>query len=329
MLIPHKAEEGTPLPLTILGHGIFGSGRGFLTGEGDGSAIQKLANQLGMVVIATDWIGLSNNDRLPIADEVTGNLDRVVIITDQLQQSLINTLTMTKLARGALKDDPQVKIGEGPLLDLSRTFYWGASLGGIQGAGFVALSNDITRAGFGVPGAAWATMIPRSTVFPPLRLFLSPHYPDPLDFTFGVALLQARFDHADPANLSKLMFERPLPDAPKGRLVLLQESIGDSQVPNITTELLARAMGVKLLTPGDHEVVGLESTASPTTSSVLAQYRLPAYDKPLPPEGNVPPEKDNGVHHDMNFEPSAQAQIGKLFFEGTIEQVCDGPCDPD
>jgi hypothetical protein len=327
MVIPAKAKAG-PLPLGILGHGIFGNGRSFLTGTGDGAAIQKLANQYGMVVIATDWIGLSTNDVIRIGGEVAPNLDRASIITDQLQQSLINTLVLTKLARGKLKDDPLVKLGTPDLLD-ARTFYWGASLGGIQGSGFVALSNDIHRAVFGVPGSAWSTMIQRSTVFPPLKMFLAPHYPDPLDFAFGVALLQARFDYSDPANLSKLMFERPLPDAPKDRIVILQEAIGDSEVPNITTEILARAMGIKVMIPNDHEVFGLETVTSPTTSSALTHYRLADYANPAPPEENLPPAKDNGVHHAMNFLPNVHQQIFKLFFEGKVEQFCTDACDPD
>jgi hypothetical protein len=187
----------------------------------------------------------------------------------------------------------------------------------------------IARAAFGVPGAGWATMISRSIVFPPIRAFLEPHYPDPLDFLIGTTLVQARFDHTDPGNLSKLMFARPLPDAPPGRTVILQAAIGDSQVPNMTSEILARAMGVKLLTPAHSEVFGLEAVTSPTTDSVLAHYRLEAWDQPYPPDGNVPPTEDNGVHHEMNFLPNVHQQIATLFFTGEVYQYCDGACDPD
>jgi hypothetical protein len=236
---------------------------------------------------------------------------------------------LTKLARGALKDDPQVKIGPGALLDLDRTYYWGASLGGIQGSSFISISDDISRAVFGVPGSSWSTMISRSIVFPPLRAFVHPHYPDPLDFLFGVALIQSRFDHTDPANLTKMMFEHPPPGAPKDRMVILQEAIGDSQVPNLTTGILARAMGVKQIGPFVNGVSGLDQVTGPTTLSVLAQYQLPAYNMPLPPEGNLAPDVDNGVHHAMNFLPNVHQQIAKLWFEGRVQQFCDGACDPD
>jgi hypothetical protein len=327
MLIPKAAQQG-PMPLVVFGHGIFGTGREFLTEGGDAEAIQALANEHGAVVIATDWIGLSGEDigrLLQVAD----SLDRINQVTDRLQQSLINALALTKLARGALKDDPQIQVGSAPLLDLSQTYYWGASLGGIQGSSFISISPDIARAAFGVPGSTWSAMISRSVVFPPIRVFIQPHYPDPLDFLFGIVAIQARFDHSDPANLSRLMFREPLPDAPPGRLVVLQESIGDSQVPNLTTEILARAMGVKVLTPSVTEVFGVEPVSSPTTSSALAQYRMDAFDDPEPPEQNIPPAEDNGVHHDMNFLPNVHQQILSLWLQGEVRQFCDGPCDPE
>lgn len=330
MIIPKKAELNKPLPLVVLGHGIFGDGRSFLTGPGDGEAIQALANELGAVGIATDWIGLTKNDLLRLAGELAPNLDRLHIVTDQLQQSLINTLVLTVLARGALQADPQVTtFGPNKLIDLDRTYYWGASLGGIQGSAFVSLSNVIPTAVFGVPGCAWSTMFQRSIVFPPIKSLLEPSYPDPLDFAVAISIFQGRFDHADPINLTKLMFKAPLPDAPPDRVVVLQESIGDSQVPNIATEMLARAMGVKSLSPSIGPIFGLETISAPTLDSVLVQYKMDAFDNPPVPETNTPPAGDNGVHHGMNFLPSAQGQIKALFLTGRVESACSGPCDPD
>lgn len=327
MLIPKKAVDG-PLPLVVLGHGIFGSGRDFLTGGGDGAAIQQIANQVGGVVIATDWIGLSSAD-LDRIGEIAESLDNIHIITDRLQQGLINALSMTRLARGALKDDPQIQVSAGPLLDLTQTYYWGASLGGIQGSSFISLSPDIARAAFGVPGSTWSAMIPRSSVFPPIKALLKPHYPDPLDFLFGITLIQARFDYSDPANVTRLMFREPLPDAPPGRLCVLQTAIGDSQVPNITTDILARAMGIKQMVPAVYDVFGLEQAQSPTTDSVLAQYRMENFDDPAPPKENLPPEADNQVHHGMNFLPNVHQQIFTLWLQGEVRQFCDGACDPE
>ncbi len=327
MVIPKKAESG-PLPLVVIGHGIFGQGRAFLTEGSDGEALQHLAQQFGAVLVATDWIGLSSGDFDSIANNVASNLDNINIITDKLQQSLMNALTMTKMTRGPIAADPMVAVSGQPLLD-DRVFYWGASLGGIQGSGFISLSDEIPRAVFGVPGSAWGTMLSRSIVFTPIKLVISPYYNDALEIQTLISLFQARFDHTDPANITKLMFKAPLPDAPKDRRVILQEAIGDSQVPNMATEILARAIGVKLMTPALYPVSGLPDVTSPASDSVLNQYRLENYNNPLPPAENMAPPKDNDVHHAMNFLDNCHLQIAELFFTGDAVQYCSDTCDPE
>jgi hypothetical protein len=328
MIVPKRAETDGPLPLVVLGHGIFGNGRDFLTG-GDGNDIQRLANELGGVVIATDWIGLSSNDLPRIAAEVAPDLNRLPLITDQLQQSLINTLVLTELGIGALSDDPIVRVVDGPLVDTSRVWYWGASLGGIQGSSFFSLSPRIQRGVFGVPGSAWGTMLTRSIVFNAVKGFIEIDFPDPLDMTLLMSMAQLSFDFSDPANMTRLMFKHPLPDAPPNRRVILQEAIGDSQVPNLCTDILARSIGIGHMTPGFDQPYGLEVIDVPTGASVVTQFRLPGYDDPAPTEVNTPPSDENGVHHEMNFVPAAHAQIGTLFLQGKVIHPCSGTCDPE
>ncbi|NOZ02596.1 MAG: hypothetical protein GXP54_12000, partial [Deltaproteobacteria bacterium] len=73
----------------------------------------------------------------------------------------------------------------------------------------------------------------------------------------------------------------------------------------------------------------LDKVTSPTTRSVLVQYRLDNWDNPAPPEVNVPPTKDNGVHTDMAFLPATMEQVSHFLETGEVVQFCDGPCDPD
>jgi hypothetical protein len=216
-----------------------------------------------------------------------------------------------------------------PVIDPSRVWYWGASLGGIQGSSFISLSPRIERAVFGVPGSAWGTMLTRSIVFNAVKTFIEVDFPNPLDVTLLTTMAQLQFDFSDPANMTRLMFKDPLPDAPADRRVILQEAIGDSQVPNLCTDILARAMGVKLLTPAFEEPYGLEPVTEPTTESAVTQFRLPGWDAPAPPETNTPPSDENGVHHEMNFVPAAHAQIAALFLQGKVIHPCNGTCDPE
>jgi len=146
----------------------------------------------------------------------------------------------------------------------------------------------------------------------------------------GIALIQTRFDHSDPINMSRLMFKDPLPDAPANRAVVLQEAIGDCQVPNMTTEMLARAVGLDLMTPSIYPVFGLNELTSPTTASALVQYELTDRTANyMPPTNNTPPLQDNGVHTYMCFMDNVLEQVLNFALSGELVQYCTGPCDPD
>jgi hypothetical protein len=328
MLIPQAAVElDVPLPLVVFGHGLFGTGRGTVTANG---TLAASANEVGMVLVATDWIGLSGGDLDLIISDVIPDLNRIALLTDRLQQSIINHITLTELAIGQLSDDSELRVGSGPLIDDSRIYYAGGSLGGIQGTSFVAMSPRVTRGVLSVPGAGWLNMLTRSTNWNRLRPFINLFYPDPLLQQIGIALLQSLFDHSDPVNLSRHLFARPLEDAPTGRVVLLHEAIGDSQVPNLASEMLARSIGVRIATPSIYDVPGLDTIELPTTESVLVQiYEPDRVDSNPPPEGNVSPATDNGTHGSAPYLPNILQQAFGFLLDGVIVSVCDGACDPD
>ena len=331
MIIPQKARSlGEPLPLLVFGHGIFGEGREYLTGGLGRDFIQPLAEEFGAVIIATDWIGLSGGDLDRIIQEVVGDLNRVRIVTDRLQQSLINNLIMTELAVERLSVDPQLKVGENELIDSTRVYYYGVSLGGIMGSSFTSISNRIERGVLAVPGSVWSNMLTRSIHWNMIKIPFYLQYPDPLVQQMGIFFIQGLFDHSDPVNLTRLLYRSPLDDAPEGRRVIVLESIGDSQVPNMTTEILARAMGVKVMTPSVYDLPGLQTVASPTEESVIVQYHM--VEQVLanpPPETNVPPETGNGVHADILFKEHVVDQLKHFFSTGEVVQYCEGACDPD
>jgi hypothetical protein len=181
-----------------------------------------------------------------------------------------------------------------------------------------------------VPGGSWSNILPRSIVYAPIKAVVDQRYPDPLQQSQFLGLIQARFDHTDGANLATLAFRAPLADAPADRRVILQEAIGDCQVPNISTRILARAFGVRQLTPAVEPVFGLAAVTSPGTASALAQYALPdSLARYTPPDTNVIPARDNNTHSDSVSLASALAQVRALLETGSVEQRCTGACDPD
>ena len=330
LLIPRKAQtQNEPLPLIVFGHGLFGTGEGAIAG-GSLGYMSALAENGGMVMIATDWIGLSGGDLDLIITQVVPDLNRIALVTDRIQQSIINNLTLTELAVGTLSSDPALQVGQGELIDESRVYYVGGSLGGIQGSSFVSMSPRITRAVLAVPGCGWLNMLTRSTHWNMLSPIVDVHYPDPLLKQIGIALIQALFDLSDPVNLTRHLYKNPLPDAPVERVLLLQEAIGDSQVPNLASEMLARAIGAKFMEPSVYPVPGLDVVTSPTHEPVLVQiYMRDEVEADPPPEANIPPQSDNGVHGAASFLDHVMAQSFHFLHEGEVVQTCAGACDPD
>jgi hypothetical protein len=322
MIVPPLGQTQS-LSLVLFGHGLFGDGRDYLT-DSYGDILQPLAQQLGAVIVATDWIGLSSGDLDLIINDVVTNLNHVGIVTDRLLQALVNNLSLIELSLGALQKDPQVELSTSqPLIDPSRVYYYGVSLGGIEGSSLISTSRNVTRATVAVPGASWSNLLARSSDYAPIGDAVASSYPDELLQQEFITLLQSRFDPADPINLATLFERNPLPNSPSPRTVVMQESIDDCQVPNLTTELLARAYGIAEVTPDIVPIFGLTTTATPTTTSALSQFELLAdVAKYVPPSTNVIPTMDNGAHFDLAFQPAALAEVVNLLTTGTILQAC-------
>ncbi len=330
LLIPKRSQEDDEtLPLVVFGHGLFGTGQGSLAGGKLGTMAQ-LCQEGGVVMIATDWIGLSGGDLNLILTEVIPDLNRIALVTDRLQQSIINALTLTELAVGALSSDPLIQVSASPLIDESKIYYVGGSLGGIQGSSFVSMSPRVTRAVLDVPGCGWLNMLTRSTHWNMISPVVNFHYPDPLLKQIGIALLQALFDLSDPVNLTVHLYKSPLDDAPGERALLLHEAIGDSQVPNLASEMLARAIGAHIMEPSVYHVPGLPAATSPTTAPVLVQvYMGDLAEANPPPETNVPPKSDNGTHGTVSFLDHIMGDTFHFLQTGEATQSCTGACDPD
>lgn len=325
LFVPADAQTTADLPLAIIGHGLFGTGRSWLDGGTGRSYVQPGLASAGAIGVATDWIGLSQGDLDLIISEVVPDIARIQLITDRLAQSLVNTHTLVALVRTELAFDPAVGwTGDGTHVHPETTWYYGGSLGGIQGASFTAISPDVSRAGLGVPGAGWSTMLQRSIHYGNIELVVDALYPDPLAQSAFLAMLQTFFDRSDPAGLARSLADDD------SKVVVLQEAIGDVQVPNISTDLLARAIGAHHLDEAPYPVAGLDLQTGPTAGPALSQYILPdALAEYTPPETNTTPTEENGVHGDAPTSVEALTQLAVLLETGMVVHPCDGPCDPD
>jgi hypothetical protein len=312
------ATATTPLPTVVFGHGLFGNAVDTLKS----GVLSQAANDYCGIFIGTDWIGLSSGDIQNVTQIVSGDLNNVYVITDRLQQAHVNANTMTRLFLKKIVNDAALAYHGKPITDGKEVYYFGISLGGIQGGTFMGINPDVTRGVLNVPGCEWTLLMYRSADFNQLKTLLDLTMPDPLDQQLAIASLQSEFDYTDPATFAPHVVHDPLPGVP-AKQVLLQMSIGDAQVSNVATEVLARTIGV----PGldlEQPIYGVTTAAAPLDS---AYTQWDSHPMPLPPSGDTALMNDNGAHDSVYRSALAQQQIFAFMHPtGQVIDVCHGVC---
>lgn len=309
-----------PRPTIIFGHGLFGSAKEYL----DDSFVQSLAKQYCFNIIAGDFIGLTSRD-LSLAPLVVNDMNRGPQITEKLAQSVIDFIALETIARGPMATAPEFQIGGMPVIDPTKVFYVGGSLGGIMGNTFMAYDPNITRGVLAVPGGDWSLLFERSNAWHLLMGAAQGSYDDPAVYELNVAFLGMDMELYDPITTAAHVLHDPLPGVP-AKTILIWYSMGDCLVTNISTELIARTMGIDMLAPNVKDVWHLTAKPGPLESGINVYNDHPS---PLPPDTNVPPAEDNGTHGGINRKPSALRAVEKFLLEDTVVQTCqDGSGAP-
>jgi hypothetical protein len=334
VIIPAAAATKHPLPIVVYGHGIFGSGEGEL-GDASGSFVQDFANAAGVVVVATDWIGLSTSESPlssssngALADVLTTQFSNLPWITDRLQQSLVNTMVLVRTMRSRIASDPAMTVtghaGGAPVADPSVVRYWGVSLGGIMGLSFMGYDPDVTTGVLTSGGGFWSTLLPRSYAWAAAGLLTGASYPDKLDDALLVQLAQMQFDFSDPATVAPYVLRSPLRGVPP-KTILAQMGLYDSMVANVASEMIARTEGLPLLSPAVTAPFGPPPTPGPLSSG-LSTWNVDGM--PRPADTNLTPSTDNLVHEAVRRIPQVQQQIQTFWASGRVVDTCGGrPCN--
>ncbi|MBI5489761.1 MAG: hypothetical protein HY905_20675 [Deltaproteobacteria bacterium] len=327
VVVPKSAEtaEAGTFSVLIYGHGLMDSPEWPLGDDRDGDSVQRLADEMHWIVIGTEWRGLSNEpshdwslDEVDAA-EAAVDFGKFPLVTDRLQQGVANALALPRLMRSQFRNADFLQApGGGSLVDPDRMLYYGISLGGIEGATFVANSELVDVGIFHVPGGAWTTMLERSSNWDDYDTVARMWTPSAVDRQVLYAATQDLWDPVDPiTHITRL----------RDKTVLWQESIGDAQVSNLATEMMARSVGVPLLQPSVTHPCCIDEAAAPLPagSSALMQYD-PGCGRPDP--GNRP-AVDNHAHSAVRNLDETLDQIRAFFepgAEGTIIHPCTGPC---
>lgn len=316
-------QAALPRPVIVFGHGLFGSGAGYLTD----TDLQQMAEQACAVLVAGDFIGLTNRQVAAVASIATDMslLDR---ITEKLAQSIINFIALEQLARGPLAADPLLQVDGQSVIDPAQIHYFGASLGGIMGNVLMAYDQTITRGVLGVPGGAWSLLLERSYAWGPLQGILSLSYEERESYPLLPALLGMHFEPYDAITTAARVLGNPLPNTP-AKQILMYQTTGDSLVSNLSTDMVARTMGIPVIEPSVRVPYGLEAMPAPLASGMVIYDEHPS---PLPPAGNVPPAEDNGTHSGIHERGAVLRQAMGFLLGGQIVNECslDGqpaPCD--
>jgi hypothetical protein len=318
----------------VYGHGLLGRHT-----EANSSAQRAMAAEHNMVYCATDWAGMAQED-LPNVGTILADISRFPTLADRLQQGILNTLFLGRLLKdpNGFASNAAFRAGasDTPVLVPGEVYYDGNSQGGILGGAATAVSTEWTRAVLGVPGMNYSVLLRRSVDFDPFSAFLDLGYPDDLDQTLLLQLIQMLWDRGEANGYAHHMTDDPYPGTPAHR-VLLHEAFGDHQVANVTTETEARTIGAHLvvpaLAPGRHSDVHPFFGILTVAGFPFAGSGYVVWDSgtPTPPTDAVPPRPPaygDDPHGRPRAQVSARSQKSEFLKpDGTLVDVCGGaPC---
>jgi hypothetical protein len=145
-------------------------------------------------------------------------------------------------------------------------------------------------------------------------------YEDPEVYQLNLAIFGMRFEPVDPITTAAHVIKDPLPGVPV-KNILMWYALGDCLVTNISTEMVARTMGLDLLMPSVKSVWGMPAKSGPMDNGVTVYDEHPT---PLPSDYNIPPKTDNGTHSGVNQNPSALRQVEHFLLQTGVVQTCGG-----
>jgi hypothetical protein len=285
---------------------------------------------------ATDWLGTSANDIATIVGLVLPDLSNFHIIPDRDQQGILDFLFLGRLLRDprGFAANPAFRgPGGSALINPSTLVYYGNSLGGIMGGAVSAVSPDLTRSVLGVPGMNFSTLLRRSSDFDTFAALLYPNYPDGLDRSIIVSLLQVLWDRGEADGYAEHLTSRPYEHTPTHR-VLLEAAFGDHQVTNYAVEVEAATIGAAAHVPAppDHwgrPPYGWFSTLSapggggtftyPYDGSALMEWDSGV---PAPPLADTPNRAANDPHETPRRDPRTRQQMDRFLRTGEVIDVC-------
>jgi pimeloyl-ACP methyl ester carboxylesterase len=323
IMVPHRAVEGEEVGVIVYGHGLLGNAY-----EIDAGHLQRVAEELGYVLVSVAMRGMSDDDAVGVLS-TTFDMSNFSVIADGLVQGMVQTHVLARTAKtrlpGLLRElDADINI------DTDRVHWFGGSQGGIFGTTVLATSPDMRRGILAVPGVNYSTMLQRSINFEVYFEQLRNNYGAGATTAVMIAMAQLRWDFTDPISYWRRLVELGNADTnPSAALLLVSKA--DKQVAVVTNEIVARTYPeVAVMAPYDTERTpyGITQTPYPHTGSGMILFD---FGNPWPTgRANLPPSDPLPDPHPRIAEVTEAAELLRQFLDtGVIIDVCGGDgCTP-
>lgn len=289
--VKRSVYEGTEAPARpgLYGHGLLQSRAGLTYDEG-----RRMVKRNNFFLCGLDWFGFSQGDLHNVVISLL-DMSNFPTIPDASMQGMLNFMFMARVMQhpAGLASHPAFqRHADGqpsgvPFFDRSEIYYYGNSQGGILPGPVVAVSKDINRGVFGVPGMNYSTLLRRSTDFVLYSIPLYLSYQDELDRVMVFGLVQMIWDRSEnnayAAYLTRnnAAIHGGLPGNAnldgQDNYVLLHPAFSDHQVSYWTADVMARTMDAK----SDRQQIGspfCEAGGIGCDPDLIASYLLPPVD---------------------------------------------------
>jgi hypothetical protein len=227
---------------SLYGHGLLG-GRGEV-GAGN---VRQFSEEHGMVFCAIDWFGFATGDVPNVATALV-DMSFFPVIPDASQQGFLNKMFMARLMQHpeGLVSHPAFQKTDAngqrvSVIDRREIFYDGNSQGGILSGPVLAVSKDLNRGVFGVPGMNYSTLLRRSVDFTPYSTPVYLSYPGELDRNLIFGLIQMLWDRSENNGYAAYLTNDGALDG-QDNAVLLHPAYGDHQVSTWSSDVMARTI---------------------------------------------------------------------------------------
>jgi len=322
-------STGVAVPALLYGHGLLGN-------RGQVDFFATFAAQGLLIGCAVDWLGMASED-IAIVGEILTDMGRFNKQADRMLHGHVAFSMLGRLTNhpSGFASNPAFQNADGSsMLKQDSTVFVGNSQGGILGGAASAVSTEWTRAVLGVPGMNYSLLLPRSTDWPEFQVVFEAAYTDVDDRLMALMLVQLLWDRGENSGYAQHLTSNTY-DGIDPKVVLLVEAFGDHQVANVSTEMLARTIGARVHSPALREGRSLSSVPlwgiEPIVDYGDASAKLVMWDygTPPPPVGPRPPigaEFGRDPHGAGSDEPNVLIQALRFLLDGTLIDVCGGPC---